>query len=337
MRRITNTIAALAIFTSTLSAAGAGHAEPPRQVWVATVTLMSQFGAPGDRIGETVEERLDRVISRMEEADAYDPDIICLTEIFPHALLRDLPPVPERAEAVPGPIVERIAAFARSRSCYVVCPLLTRRGGKVCNSAVLIDRSGKVAGVYDKIHPTEGEVESGITPGSLDPPVFDTDFGRIGIQICFDANWDDGWRVLAEKGAEIVFWPSAFAGGKLLNALALRHSYNIVACSWIQPARIIDITGDEVAATGRLQAWVATPLNLDREVYHWDFQAEKFNALQRKYGRAIGYRIEHPEGWFVLESLTPEVTLDRVEQEFGLVTFREYMERATGVQDRARE
>ncbi|MCD6308932.1 MAG: carbon-nitrogen hydrolase family protein, partial [Candidatus Latescibacteria bacterium] len=170
--------AAAVLLTAVLNTTVA--AAPPREVWVATVTLMSQFGSPHDTVGDTVNERIDRVIERMEEAAAYDPDIVCLTEVFPHASLRNLPPVPERAEAVPGPIISRIAGYARRHRCYVICPLLTKRDGRVYNSGVLIDRKGGVAGVYDKIHPTEGEIESGITPGSLDPPVFETDFGKIG-------------------------------------------------------------------------------------------------------------------------------------------------------------
>jgi len=86
-------------------------AAPPREVWVATVTLMSQFGSPHDTVGDTVDERVDRVLEHMEEAAAYDPDIVCLTEIFPHAALRNLPPVPERAEAVPGPVLSRIFVY----------------------------------------------------------------------------------------------------------------------------------------------------------------------------------------------------------------------------------
>ena len=67
-------------------------------------------------------------------------------------------------------------------------------------------------GEYRKIHPTIGEMNSGVMPGPLNPPVFQTDFGAVGAQICFDIEWPDGWRKLREAGAEMVFWPSAFAG-----------------------------------------------------------------------------------------------------------------------------
>ena len=78
------------------------------------------------------------------------------------------------------------------------------------NTAVVYDRQGQELGQYHKIHPTEGELNGGIWPGPIDPPVFEADFGKFGIQICFDVNWWEGWERLKQKGAQIVFWPSAF-------------------------------------------------------------------------------------------------------------------------------
>jgi len=63
-------------------------------------------------------------------------------------------------------------------------------------------------------------MNNGVTPGALKPPVFRTDFGVVGAQICFDMEWHDGWQNLRKGGAEIVFWPSAFAGGTAVNAKA---------------------------------------------------------------------------------------------------------------------
>ena len=77
--------------------------------------------------------------------------------------------------------------------------MIVRDGERTFNSAVLINRSGELAGRYDKIRPTEAELEKSICPGGLDPPVFQTDFGAIGIQICFDVNWRSQWRRLRER------------------------------------------------------------------------------------------------------------------------------------------
>jgi len=308
----------------------------PGEVWIASITLMSRFGSPHDTIGKTVDERIERMLDRMEEVVPYQPDIICLSEVFTHTGLRGLPPVPERAEEVPGPIIKKFAAFAKKHHCYVICPIYTKRDGHVYNAAVLIDRDGKVAGEYDKIRPTEGEIKSGISPGPVDPPVFKTDFGIIGMQICFDANWPEGWRRLKEKGAKIIFWPSAFAGGRMLNALAYYTSCYIVSCTRYQPARIIDITGDELYATGRLQTWLCASVNLDKKIFHWDFQGGKFRDIQAKYGEKIELKIYHPEGWFTAESCSHDISMEKLIEEFDLVTYDEYIERATREQDKNR-
>ena len=58
----------------------------------------------------------------------------------------------------------------------------------------------------DKIHPTIPENEDQITSGALAPSVIQTDFGNIGCQICFDANWAENWLALKHAGAEIIFF-----------------------------------------------------------------------------------------------------------------------------------
>jgi len=308
----------------------------PREVWVATVTLTAEFESPKDAIGPTVDERIDRVLKRMEEVVPYHPDIICLSEVFATTGIRNLPSLDEVAETVPGPIIRKFSAFAKTNKCYVICPIYTKHDGHIFNSAVLIDRNGKITGQYDKINPTEGEINKGISPGPVDPPVFTTDFGVIGMQICFDANWPENWRKLKDAGAEIIFWPSAFAGGTMLNTLAMNNSYYIVSCTRHEPARIVGMTGKDIAATGRLQSWVCAPLNLDKEVFHWDFQHRKFKEIQAKYGRKVGYEIAHPEGWFTLESRSPDVSVDHIIKEFELVTYDDYIHRATVEQNKNR-
>ncbi len=304
----------------------------PREVTVASITLMSPWGAPVNTMGTTVDERIDKSLERMEQTAAYKPDIVCLSEAFPHADLPDLPPYEGRAEILPGPIVKHFTDYAKKHNCYVICPMYTKRDGHIYNAAVLIDRKGQIVGEYDKVHPTEGEVRKGITPGPAEPPVFETDFGTIGMMICFDANWPKTWKKLREKGAEIVFWPSAFAGGALLNALAMQNTYYIVSCTRYQPARIIDITGKDIGGNGRLQEWFCSTINLDREVFHWDFQDGAFRDIQQKYGDKFKYEIAHPEGWFILESNDESVSIEQIKREYKLVNYHEYIERAEKVQ-----
>src|SRR5947199_1962 len=161
------------------------------------------------------------------------------------------------AEPIDGPTITAMAEFARARRCHVIAPITRSEGGKLYNTAVLIGRDGKVIGGYDKVHPTEPEMAAGITPGR-DAPVFATDFGKVGIQICFDIGWPDGWKALKDRGAELVVWPSAYPGGFPLNALAWTHRYPIVTSPWTAPAALIDVDGTTLVRSGPWEPWINT-------------------------------------------------------------------------------
>ncbi len=288
-------------------------------VRVATVSQDGLDRGSADVVPETLE--------RLDAAACNRPDIVCLPEIFAGDI----------AETVPGPTTERLSQWARDHSCYVVCPIAIRVDECRFNSAVLLDRAGAIVGRYDKIHPTEGEIERGTCPGHTDAPVFRTDFGTIGIQICFDVNnWLGAWGQLKDKGAEIVFWPSAYPAHRLLSALAWINEFYIVSSTMNRASRVYDITGDVIAATGMFQQWADADLNLGKRLFEIDYHTEKIPALQRKYGRRVQVRWYHDEDGFTLASVDPELSMEDLIAEFGLVPLRPYHERCERAQDEAR-
>ena len=107
----------------------------------------------------------------------------------------------ERGET--GTYVKKFAALARELGVHLVAGFTdTPDDKRFYNAAYLFDRSGKVAGKYYKIH-----VAKGYTPGD-DLPVFDTQFGRVGMVICADRRWPENIRILAVKGAEVLLMPT---------------------------------------------------------------------------------------------------------------------------------
>lgn len=164
--------------------------------------------------------------------------------------------------------------------------------------------------------------------------MFEADFGRIGVQICFDIQWPEGWQQLGEKGAEVVFWPSAFGGGQMLNAMAWMHRYCVVSSTRKDRAKICDITGEELASSGRWQSWgVSAPVNLEKVLLHtWPY-VQHFREIQAKYGRRLRIHTLHEEEFTLIESLSPEVEVAQVMREFGLKTHREHLQSATQAQE----
>jgi len=200
---------------------------PGRPVKVATIPI--GFGGDHDR-------KVKLAIEHLEVAGARGVDIACLPEEFAGTT----------AEPIPGRTTESLGELARKHRMYVVCPLREQAAdGKQYNTAVLLDRRGQVAGAYRKVFVFWGE---GLNVGEDGVKVFDTDFGRIALLTCFDANFDEVWQEAERKGAEIVFWPSAYGGGSVLNGYAMIHNYPIVA---VGTGNMIDLLGKTIDAAER--------------------------------------------------------------------------------------
>ena len=134
----------------------------------------------------------------------------------------------------------------------------------------------------------------------------------------------------------MVFFPTAWDAGQILNGLALMHNFHIVSAPWDSPARIVDMVGPERTDVAREIGWVCGPVNVEKEVLHLDYQEQQVLALQRKYARDIKVTWHRPEDRVTLESRTPEVTVAQVMQEYGLINWDAYIRRATGAQDAKR-
>jgi beta-ureidopropionase len=303
-----------------------------REIWVASV---GQMGLEA----KSPLEMCEKMLSRMEEVTPLRPDIVCTPEAFPFVGLPKnwQPSLPDVAEERSGPILDQFAAFALRHNCYVICSTYTKEAGRYYDSAVLFDRKGQYAGEYRKMHPTDGEMRLGLTPGPLRAPVFETDFGTIGIQICYDVNWHEAFRQLGEDGAKIVFWPSAFPGGMMLNSLAWMNKYHLVSSTGLlHPTQIVDPLGETVCVTGRAANWVCTPLNLDSAIVQTVKYFPKFKDIQDKYGRGFRIKIFHDEALALIEGVSAELSVAQALREFDIPTSREMLAVSTKLQNAKR-
>ncbi|MTD13621.1 acyltransferase [Nakamurella sp. YIM 132087] len=123
----------------------------------------------------------------------------------------------EYVESVPGPTVERFQALAKELAIVMVLPVYeVANAGEYYNTAAVVDADGSYLGKYRKHHiphlPNFWE-KFYFRPGNLGYPVFDTAVGRVGVYICYDRHFPEGWRELGLGNAEIVFNPSATKPG----------------------------------------------------------------------------------------------------------------------------
>ena len=301
----------------------------PREVWIATV---GQHGISAD----TCESMAQTLLAICKKSLTYRPDIICLPENCLTTFVRKQMTLEEKTD-VCYKLLKDFADFARSNNCYLICPIYTRENKKIYNAAVVIDRQGNSIGEFRKIHVTENEMRQEISPGPLHPPVFKTDFGIIGAQICFDILWNDGWEALRQQGAEIVFWPSAYAGGLTVNTKAWQNKYVVVSSTLKDTSKICDITGNVVAQTG---LWdrnlICAPVNLEKVFLHtWPF-VQRFDEIKAKYGRKVRITNYHEEEWSILESLSPDVRVKDILAEFNIKTFEQLKDYSENMQNKAR-
>ncbi len=302
----------------------------PREVWIAGISQM-------DLYTKTPQLMLEEILNITKKTLVYQPDVICLPEVFPTSNVEQKLSLSEKLDASRAAL-EQFSSLAKENACHVICPVYTSENGKAYNAAVVLDRKGDALGEYRKMHLTTGEIESGLTPGPLDPPVFQTDFGTIGIQICFDIMWDDGWTKLEKQGVEIVFWPSAYAGGEVVNTKAHQHRYVVVTGTRKNTAKICDFTGEVVAQTGIWDKnYYCAPVNLEKAFLHtWPF-VNRFDEIRKKYSRKVRIRTFHEEEWSIIESLSPDVKAAAILKEFNLKTYNQLTHEAEIAQTKARQ
>lgn len=149
--------------------------------------------------------------------DAKDQgaQVICFQELFygPYFCQVQDAQFYEYAEPVPGPVIERFQALARELRMVMVLPVYEQeQPGFLYNTAAVVNADGAYLGKFRKQHipnlPGFWE-KFYFRPGNGGYPVFDTAVGRIGVYICYDRHFPEGWRALGLNGAQIVFNPSA--------------------------------------------------------------------------------------------------------------------------------
>ena len=243
--------------------------------------------------------------------------------------------------AFEGPVKDAFVRKARECNCYIVVPmfLLEDRAKRLCsNAAILIGRKGEIVGMYRKLHlavPVGSDsMEGGVTPGK-EVPVFQCDFGKLGIQICFDMEYDYGWKELARKGADLVVWPTQSPGIAHPAFRAMQEHYYVVSSTWRHNASIAEPTGKIVAQVRPPGQILVQELDLSYAIVPWSPKLQNGEALKEKYGDKVGFRYYEDEDQGIFWSNDPQVPIRKMLQALGLDEFDEELVRIEKLYDRA--
>ena len=298
-----------------------------------TVASVSHTPATLPEKDRNIDKIVDGAAHYAWQARQFGADIVAFPEVYPHLHLDWEKNLPEIAEELSGPTTERMMAEAKKLGMYIIWPLWEREGDTFYNAAVLIDRQGEIVGKYHKVHPTVGEIEKGIRPGT-EATVLETDFGRIGICICFDLNFRDIVTGLKDNGAEVIFFCSMYRGGLQVRAWAFELGRYMVSAIGAELGQIVDLTGRQLKLA-TYEAVIAQRVNLNRRLLHMDYNWDKMDEMLKKYGTDVSFDYVTQEACFAIGSEREGLDIEDILDEFGLERREDYFRRCNEVREKA--
>jgi predicted amidohydrolase len=223
-------------------------------------------------------ENLQQFADLINQAAGNGADIVCLPEgaTLAGTGLNYI----SASETIPGPSTNFLGEIARMHELYIIAGILEKDGNTVYNTAVLIDRDGSVAGKYRKVSLPREEIEGGVTPGS-EFPVFDTDFGRIGMMICWDVTFPEAARTLAFKGAEVIFLPIWGGHLTLAKARALENQVYLVSSTYSMKTAVFDREGEIMKEATTDNPVIVVEVDLNQRKY-WPWLGDLKNRIKRE-------------------------------------------------------
>ena len=290
---------------------------------------------PADRI----RYNLDNVLESLDTGAQWDPDFVCFPEQMLHRRTSGQDRI-DAAQPVPGPATDAVAERAATLDSYVLLPL-TEAGDdeRYYNSVALIGPDGDVRGSYRKLRPTIGEMDYGLSPGT-EATVWETEFGRIGAAICFDLMYPEVGIGLARNGADVVFFASHLRGNQRIRHWARDYGYHVVK-AFPTMAEMVRPTGDVIARNrglwegqepltpldaGGEARFAFTELNTDWATFtRIPSNRRAVEVIHERYPD-VTYHDSDGDETFALESRSPDVTVDDVIEELGMVTYRDYLD-----------
>ncbi len=310
----------------------------PRKVLVGT--MMKQFWYEYEGLDArlaTLASIVDRMGAEAQQKYGTHLDLAVLTEYAVTGATGDLA---KSAVPLKGKVLDVLGAAAGRNDTYLVLGMILKEDdGSYSNAAALLDRQGKLAGIYRKVHAVadmgNDTCEGGVMPGK-EFPTFDCDFGKLAIAICFDMSFADVWEAYLRKGAEIVVWPTQSPQTIQPRWRALQNEFYIVSSTWRNNASIFDPTGDLIAQIRGSEGILVEQIDLTYQIIGWQPELANGRAFSDRYGDAVGYRYSEAEDCGIFWSNDPDIPIMRMVRELGLELWSECVNRNLELTERLR-
>ncbi len=324
--------------------------QPPRKVILGTVMQPFWGKHPGlEKRLQQLTEIVDRLQAQSQKQYGRGLDLAVLPEMAVSGEGESIGNVAEWSYPLEGPVQQTFARKARQLRVYIVVPLylLEDKPTKLCsNAAVLFGRRGEIVGIYRKVHLVvdshTGSMEHGASPGK-EEPVFACDFGKLGIQICYDMDFSYGWNELASRGAEIVAWPTQSPQTTRPVPRAIEGRYYIVSSTWRHNASLFEPTG-KIVSQVRWQPGMGDPgevgdrllennllaqeIDLSYAIVPWSSALRNGGLLAKTFGDKVGFRYYEDEDRGIFWSNDPHMTIRQMLRSLNLAEEREELQQA---------
>lgn len=225
------------------------------------------------RAGDDRAANRDHALAALRRAAAEGAELVAFAELavdrfFPRCRRPEGEDVRARAEPVPGPTTDRIAALAAELGVVVVFNLYeVDAEGRTFDSSPVIDADGRLLGVTRMIHITDFpgfHEQDYYHPGDRGMPVYATRVGRVGVAICYDRHYPEVMRALGAGGAEIVVIPQAGVAGEWpegmyeaeVRTAAFQNGYFAALCNRVGREGELEFAGESFVSDpeGRILA-----------------------------------------------------------------------------------
>ncbi|MBV9868799.1 MAG: carbon-nitrogen hydrolase family protein [Abitibacteriaceae bacterium] len=226
-------------------------------------------------------------------------------------------------------VLEFYCKTARDHNCYISYSAAREaKDGTYRNSTLIIDRTGNVAGTYNKNHVViEETLDWGILCGA-ETPIIECDFGRVACAICFDLNFDELRQKYVAAKPDLILFPSMYHGGLMQAYWAYSCRAHFVGACCNLPSAILSPLGQILATSTNYFNFATATVNLDCCIAHFDHNWDRIKALKAAYGPLVTISDPGLLASFLITSESEDVTAAQMVQEFEIELLDDYMARS---------
>jgi N-carbamoylputrescine amidase len=204
------------------------------------------------------ESNLKRALEAVKKSVTNGAQVICFAELAFEPFYPQERATDEQlalAEPIPGPTTEQFCRIAKEHGVVIIPNLFERDGDRTFDTSPVINRDGRILGKTRMVHIPDYPCfhEQGYYhPGDCGAPVYETDFGKIGVAICYDRHYPEYMRVLALAGAQAVFVPQAGALDEWpaglyeceMRVAAFQNGYFVALCNRVGKEKKLTFAGE---------------------------------------------------------------------------------------------